>query len=152
MTPFATIRSVGSTLALVVLTLPLVVGQTLTPDAHGFITAQPEDLVPPAGSRSVQILGDPGQPGELCDEDYLRSGQWYATALSRRGQVHHCHSGDVVGSARARGRNLQSGRNDAREGRQLPIPAGEWNPLRRGSGRGGDGSDQRHGACEDHRS
>ena len=63
MTPFATIRSVGSTLALVVLTLPLVVGQTLTPDAHGFITAQPEDLVPPAGSRSVQILGDPGQPG-----------------------------------------------------------------------------------------
>ena len=42
---------------------PLTSGQTITPDAEGFITAQPEDLVPPDGSRAVRIVGDPSQPG-----------------------------------------------------------------------------------------
>ena len=34
----------------------------MTPDAHGFIAAQPEDLQPSEGSRSVRILGNCGQP------------------------------------------------------------------------------------------
>jgi len=42
---------------------PLTFGQTITPDADGFITAQPEDLVPPEGSRALRIVGDSGQAG-----------------------------------------------------------------------------------------
>ena len=38
-------------------------GQTLTPDAHGFIAATPEDLQPPEGSRSVRILGQGSETG-----------------------------------------------------------------------------------------
>ncbi|TDI23031.1 MAG: hypothetical protein E2P06_10930 [Acidobacteria bacterium] len=45
------------------MTVSLASGQTLTPDAHGFITATPEDLQPPEGSRSVSILGQGSQPG-----------------------------------------------------------------------------------------
>ena len=63
MTRVMTMQVVGGTLILVVLALPLASGQTVAPDADGFITAQPEDLVPPDGSRSVRILGDPGKPG-----------------------------------------------------------------------------------------
>lgn len=47
-----------------VMTTPTAWGQTVSPDADGFITAQPEDLIPSEGSRSVRILGDPSQPGD----------------------------------------------------------------------------------------
>lgn len=59
------IHWVGCVLILVLMTLvpATTAGQDVRPDADGFITAQPGDLVPSAGSRSVRILGDPGQPG-----------------------------------------------------------------------------------------
>jgi len=41
----------------------LALAQTLTPDAEGFIAANPEDLAPPEGSRSVRILGRGSEPG-----------------------------------------------------------------------------------------
>ncbi len=63
MTRSVAMQGVGGTLILVVLALPLAAGQTVAPDADGFIVAQPEDLAPPEGSRSVRILGDPGEPG-----------------------------------------------------------------------------------------
>ena len=59
----ALMRWLVSVLMLVRLTFPAASGQTVVPDDDGFITAQPEDLVPPEGSRAVRILGDPGQAG-----------------------------------------------------------------------------------------
>jgi quercetin dioxygenase-like cupin family protein len=38
-------------------------GQSVAPDAEGFIAAPPEKLVPAEGARSVAILGDSTQPG-----------------------------------------------------------------------------------------
>ena len=63
MTRSAVIRSVCCVLAVLPLTIPLASGQTLTPDAHGFIAANPEDLEPPEDSRSVRILGQGSEPG-----------------------------------------------------------------------------------------
>ncbi len=57
----STLGAIGATLLLVGVTVPDVSGQTLEPDAHGFITATPYDLVPPEGSRAVRILGHPSQ-------------------------------------------------------------------------------------------
>ena len=37
--------------------------QIVEPDEHGFFIADPDDLMPAAGSRSVTILGDPREPG-----------------------------------------------------------------------------------------
>ncbi len=37
--------------------------QAVSPDAHGFIAAQPEDLQPRAGVTQVVIAGDPTKPG-----------------------------------------------------------------------------------------
>lgn len=56
-----TLGAIGATLLLTGVPVPDVLGQTLEPDAHGFITAMPDDLVPPEGSRAVRILGDPSQ-------------------------------------------------------------------------------------------
>ncbi len=38
-------------------------GQSLKPDAHGFLIAPPESLKPAAGGRSVTIVGDSSKPG-----------------------------------------------------------------------------------------
>ena len=57
------IRSLCCGLAMLPLTVPPASGQTLTPDAHGFIAANPDDLQPPEGSRSVRILGQGSQAG-----------------------------------------------------------------------------------------
>ena len=65
MTRSAVIPSVCCGLAMLLLTVPLASGQTLTPDAHGFIAANPEDLQPPEGSRSVRILGLSGFPNDI---------------------------------------------------------------------------------------
>jgi len=57
---------VGWALVMLLSTGALASGQTLTPDAHGFIAANPEDLQPPAGSRSirsVRILGQGSESG-----------------------------------------------------------------------------------------
>ena len=63
MTRSARTRWVGCVLMTLSLTIPLASGQTLTPDADGFIAANPEDLQPPDGSRSVRILGRGSEPG-----------------------------------------------------------------------------------------
>ena len=57
------IQWVGCALVALLATITPAWGQTLTPDAHGFIAANPEDLQPPAGSRSVRVLGQGSQPG-----------------------------------------------------------------------------------------
>ena len=57
---------VGCALVILLFTISLASGQTLTPDAHGFIAANPEDLQPPEGSRpirSVRLLGQSSDPG-----------------------------------------------------------------------------------------
>ena len=54
---------IGCRLAVLACVTPLVSAQTVPPDEHGFITAQPQDLLPPEGSRSVRILGNPAEPG-----------------------------------------------------------------------------------------
>jgi len=37
--------------------------QQLKPDAEGFLIARPHDLVPPEGSRTLNIVGNPNEPG-----------------------------------------------------------------------------------------
>ena len=57
---------VGCALVMLVSTITLASGQTLMPDVYGFIAANPEDLQPPEGSRSirsVRILGQGSEPG-----------------------------------------------------------------------------------------
>lgn len=63
MTRCAAIRWVCCALVMLLLTMSPASGQTLTPDANGFIVATPEELQPPEGSRSVRILGQGSQPG-----------------------------------------------------------------------------------------
>ena len=57
------IRWAGCAIAALLFTGPLVAGQAVKPDAHGFIAAQPEDLKPAAGATSVVVFGDPSKPG-----------------------------------------------------------------------------------------
>ena len=63
MTRSTLIRWVGCVLVTLLSAIALASGQIVTPDAHGFIAASPEDLQPPYGSRSVRILGQGSQPG-----------------------------------------------------------------------------------------
>ena len=63
MTRCAVIRWIVCVLVTLVSTIALASGQTLTPDAQGIIAANPEDLHPPEGSRSVRIPGQGSQPG-----------------------------------------------------------------------------------------
>ncbi len=63
MTRSAAIRWVCCASVMLLSALSLVSGQTLMPDADGFIVATPEDLQPPEGSRSVRVLGRGGEPG-----------------------------------------------------------------------------------------
>ncbi|HSH74472.1 MAG TPA: cupin domain-containing protein [Longimicrobiales bacterium] len=37
--------------------------QGLEPDPEGFLIARPHDLRPPEGSRRINIIGDPSEPG-----------------------------------------------------------------------------------------
>ena len=57
------IGRVGGALVMLLSTMSLAAGQTLTPDAHGFVAANPEDLHPPEGSRAVRIVGRSSEPG-----------------------------------------------------------------------------------------
>ena len=57
------IRWAWCALATFLLTGQLVSGQSMKPDAHGFIAAQPEDLKSVDGGTQVVILGNPGKPG-----------------------------------------------------------------------------------------
>lgn len=41
----------------------LTAGTSVSPDAHGFIAAQPEDMAPAPGTIETKILGDPSKPG-----------------------------------------------------------------------------------------
>ena len=63
MTRSTLIRWVGCVLVTLLSAIALASGQIVTPDAHGFIAASPDDLQPPEGSRSVRILGQGSQPG-----------------------------------------------------------------------------------------
>jgi len=35
----------------------------LTPDEHGFVIGTPDRLTPPEGSRTINIIGNPSEPG-----------------------------------------------------------------------------------------
>ena len=63
MTRSTLIRWVGCVLVTLLSAIAFASGQIVTPDAHGFIAASPEDLQPPEGTRSVRILGQGSQPG-----------------------------------------------------------------------------------------
>ena len=63
MTRSAVIRWLCCGFVVLLSPISLASAQTLTPDAHGFIAANPEDLKPPEGSRSVRILGRSADPG-----------------------------------------------------------------------------------------
>ncbi len=63
MTRFAPCQWACAALVLVGISPGLAPAQALTPDEHGFLVAAPGDMVPPEGSRSVQVLGAAGEPG-----------------------------------------------------------------------------------------
>ena len=63
MTRSAVIRWICCAFVMLLSLVSLALAQTLTPDAEGFIAANPEDLAPPEGSRSVRILGRGSEPG-----------------------------------------------------------------------------------------
>jgi quercetin dioxygenase-like cupin family protein len=55
---------IGGVLTTFLLTAPLSAGQTIKPDARGFITVQPEDVkFAESGMSQVVVAGDPGKPG-----------------------------------------------------------------------------------------
>jgi quercetin dioxygenase-like cupin family protein len=56
-------RWVCCALGTLLLTAPLASGQGVKVDAHGFMAAQPEELMPGEGRNSVVIAGDPSKPG-----------------------------------------------------------------------------------------
>ena len=49
---------------MLLLLVPSVSAQSTDPDAHGFIVAQPEQLRPTEGSRSVRMVGDARESGQ----------------------------------------------------------------------------------------
>ena len=53
----------GLAVCILVLAVPPLAAQDLTPDAEGFIVATPGDLVPADGGRRVTLFGDPSKPG-----------------------------------------------------------------------------------------
>ncbi len=63
MTRSAVIRWIYCVFVVLVSPISLASAQTLTPDADGFIAANPEDLRPPEGSRAVRVLGVGSEPG-----------------------------------------------------------------------------------------
>ena len=63
MTRSAAIRWVCCAFVVLLSPSAMASAQTLTPDADGFIVANPEDLEPPEGSRAVRILGLGSEPG-----------------------------------------------------------------------------------------
>ena len=60
---FDVLRLVCFAFVLLLLHSPLASAQTVEPDEFGFITARPDDLQPPEGSRSVAMLGSTREPG-----------------------------------------------------------------------------------------
>jgi len=75
MTRSGSTRWVCCVLGTLLLTTPLASGQSIKPDAHGFIAAQPEDLRPAEGGRQVVILGDPSKPGMYIVRTTFAPGQ-----------------------------------------------------------------------------
>ena len=63
MTRATVIHLTGCSLVMLLALVVPAAGQPLTPDEHGFIAANPEDLHPPGDSRSVRILGGGPEPG-----------------------------------------------------------------------------------------
>ena len=63
MTRAEVIRWTCCTFALAPLMVLPASAQSVTPDEHGFIVAEPEAMVPAEGSRSVRLLGATGEPG-----------------------------------------------------------------------------------------
>jgi quercetin dioxygenase-like cupin family protein len=55
--------------ATLVLAGPIASGQSVKPDAGGFIAAQPEELRPAEGMQQIVILGDPTKPGMYVVRD-----------------------------------------------------------------------------------
>ncbi len=53
----------GCILAILLVGSQVVSGQNFEPDEHGFIVAQPADLMPSEGARTVNIYGNPREPG-----------------------------------------------------------------------------------------
>lgn len=43
--------------------LPMATAQVVEPDEHGFMIATPETMQPQEGSRSVNVIGNPSEPG-----------------------------------------------------------------------------------------
>jgi quercetin dioxygenase-like cupin family protein len=85
MTRSLSIKWICCALGTLFLTTPLASGQSVKPDAHGFIAAQPEDLRPGEGGRQVVILGDPSKPGMYVVRNTFAPGQ---------GSKPHFHSQD----------------------------------------------------------
>ncbi|MFI5178717.1 MAG: cupin domain-containing protein [Vicinamibacterales bacterium] len=55
---------IGGVLTTFLLTVPLSAGQTIKPDAQGFVVVQPDDVKFADGAQSqVTIAGDPSKPG-----------------------------------------------------------------------------------------
>lgn len=52
----------GGTMAALLLAVPPASAQAVKPDAEGFITARPGDMVPASGSQTV-LYGNPSEPG-----------------------------------------------------------------------------------------
>ena len=63
MTGATVIRLTGCLSVMLLALVTQAVGQTLTPDEHGFVVANPEDLHPPGDSRSIRILGGGSESG-----------------------------------------------------------------------------------------
>ena len=108
MTRSATIRWVCCAFVMLLSTISLASGQTLTPDADGFIVANPEDLQPPEGSRSVRILGQGSQPGMYVQRITFAAGSGTRPHFHDQPRYITVIKGHVVGGARPRDRHLRS--------------------------------------------
>ena len=63
MTRSSSVKWVCCALGVFLFVGPPASGQSVKPDAHGFIAAQPEDLRPGEGGSQAVVLGDPSKAG-----------------------------------------------------------------------------------------
>ena len=149
MTRSATIRWVCCAFVMLLSTISLASGQTLTPDADGFIVANPEDLQPPEGSRSVRILGRSSESGMYIMRITFAAGTGTRPHFHDQARYLTVIEGTWWVALGPEASTYRSRQDDSHESWELSVRAAERHSLRPGQRRSGDRPDHGYGACED---
>ena len=118
MTRCCSIRWICLVLGTLILTGPVASGQSVKPDQHGFVAAQPEDLRPAEGTTQIRISGDPTKPGMYVVRNTFPAGRIGTPHFHNQDRLHHGAQGHLVGGTRTGKRQRRS------QNKMIPMKAG----------------------------